>query len=349
MLELDGLWVAHAAEGDLHQRFLEPGFDDHDWLKAAVPAHWRSIPEFSDSDGPLLYRHRFEEPAPATDRRRFLVLEGVFYYADVWLDGGYLGATEGYFTAHAFDVTGPVSDRSEHVLAVEVACPRQTDRGAKRLVTGVFSHWDCLDSEWNPGGIWQPVRMVETGPVRIETARAICTEANEGRGRIRLDLTLDAAPPDGGPLDVGLRVRVRGHGVELEVTRDEQLAGGANHREVLLEVDRPPLWWPRRLGDQPLVDVEVVVDVEGQRSDARNLRTAFREIRLEDWTFHVNGERLYVMGANHGPTRMDLAEASADDLRRDVSLAVEANLDMLRVHAHVTRREFYDAADEAGL
>jgi beta-mannosidase len=46
---------------------------------------------------------------------------------------------------------------------------------------------------------------------------------------------------------------------------------------------------------------------------------------------------------------MALAEATVEELRRDVDLALDANLDLLRVHAHVTRPEFYDAADERGL
>ena len=45
-----------------------------------------------------------------------------------------------------------------------------TDRTAKRNITGVFEHWDCLDPDWNPGGIWRPVRVDETGPVRITPA-----------------------------------------------------------------------------------------------------------------------------------------------------------------------------------
>ena len=358
-MDLSGAWLARPGEGDLHQRFLEPDFDDADWVKAAVPGHWRAVPELAGSDGPVLYRHRFDAGPPDGGRRRFLTLEGLFYYGDVWLDGGYLGATEGYFMPHSFEVTEATRSRTEHVLAVEVACPRQTDRGAKRLITGVFSHWDCLDAEWNPGGIWRPVRVEETGPVRIDALRVKCSEATAERGRLRLDLTLDAARelvPDataarkhGGPLDVVVRARLTGPGVELEVTSDEQLADGCNRRELLVEVDDPPIWWPRRLGDQPLCDLEVTVEVGGEPSDTRRVTTAFREVRLHDWTFHVNGERMYVMGANHAPTRMDLAEATTEELERDVRLALEANLDMLRVHAHVTLPPFYDAADRAGL
>src|SRR5690606_36036238 len=56
-----------------------------------------------------------------------------------------------------------------------------------------------------------------------------------------------------------------------------------------------------------------------------------------------------VKGTNLGPARMALGDATPDELRRDVDLAVAAGLDMVRVHAHVTRPEVYAAADEAGL
>lgn len=350
MVDLSGTWRAHPAEGELHREFVEPGFHDADWLDVPVPGHWRSVPELSDEDGPLLYRTTFETDALGEGRRRFLVFDGIFYDADVWLDGRYLGATVGYFLPHAFDVSDATRGGETHHLAVEVACAPQEDRTTKRLITGVFSHWDCLDATWNPGGVWRPVRVVETGPARVEAARVVCAEATEERGRLRVHLSLDAGAGGGaGVRPASLLARLRGPGVEREWTQDIELAAGVNHQEWVLEVDRPPLWWPRRLGHQPLCDLHLEVRVDGEVSDSRHVRTAFREVRLDDWKFHLNGERMYVMGANHGPTRMQLGEASADELRRDVELAVEGNLDMLRIHGHVTRPELYEAADEAGL
>src|SRR5207248_1002788 len=75
----------------------------------------------------------------------------------------------------------------------------------------------------------------------------------------------------------------------------------------------------------------------------------FREVRRDGWRFHVNGERIFVMGSNQGPAAMALGAADPDDLAADVARAVDANLDMLRIHGHVTRPEVYAAADEAGL
>jgi beta-mannosidase len=340
-------WLAREAEGDLHQRFVEPDFDDTGWEPITVPGHWRSTAAFGASDGPVLYRHRFPATPLADGRRRFLTFDGVFYYGDVWLDGAYLGATEGYFAPHTFEISDAARAAvDEHVLAVEVACPREADRRAKRMVTGVFSHWDALDPDWNPGGLWRPVRLADSGPIRLSGLRALCTEATEDRGRLLLTLTVDAPA---GPTPVRLRARLTGPGVAVDAEKDQTLATGVNQISWTLEVDRPPRWWPWRYGPQPLVDVDVGVEVDGAESDRRRLRTAFREVRLDGWRFHVNGERLFVMGSNQGPAAMALGDADAAVLAADVERAVDANLDMLRIHGHVTRPEVYAAADEAGL
>jgi beta-mannosidase len=355
LVELDGTWRAREGSGDLAKQFAAPAFDDASWATIDVPGHWRSTAPFAASDGPVLYRRRFETAAAGPQERRFLELDGCFYYGDVWLDGDYLGATEGYFLPHAFDVTEQLAHEGEHVLAVEVACPPQRDRSAKRTITGVFSHWDNLDPTWNPGGLWRPVRVTGTGPVRIDRMRVLCSEASHERGRLQLDLTLDAnVDPDAGATDVPaacLRATITDeHGARLsEHERDLTLADGLNHLNLTLGVEQPPLWWPRRLGAQPRCRVDVEVVTAGQVSDRRVVTTAFREVRFDHWTFVVNGERLFTMGSNQGPTRMALADATADDFARDVDLAIDANLDLLRVHAHVTRPEFYEAADERGL
>ena len=50
--------------------------------------------------------------------------------------------------------------------------------------------------------------------------------------------------------------------------------------------------------------------------------------QLRNWICSVNGERLFLKGANQGPTRMALAEATPDELARDVDLANDAGLDL---------------------
>ena len=55
-------------------------------------------------------------------------------------------------------------------------------------------------------------------------------------------------------------------------------------------------------------------DEGGGASDERHLRTGLRQVRLRSWIASVNGERLFLKGSNHGPTRMAIAEATPDEL-----------------------------------
>jgi beta-mannosidase len=342
-MHLSDGWRAAIADDDLRRVYQGADFDDGAWEPITVPGHWRSTAAFADSDGPLLHRCRFETDPPVDGRRRWLTLDGIFYQGDVWLDGGYLGDTEGYFVPHTFEVTEQLRDRREHVLAVEVTCAPERAKTAKRNLTGVFQHWDCLDPAWNPGGVWRPVRLSETGPVRISRLRVLCREATPDRAVVALRATLES--------DARRTVCVRTELGALDHQLTQPLAAGVNELEWTVTVERPDLWWPRALGDAVLHDVTVGVDVPaaGTPSDVRRLRTGLRSIRMRNWTCSVNGERLFLKGANQGPTRMALAEASPDELRGDVGLALDAGLDLLRVHAHVSRPELYDAADERGL
>lgn len=344
-------WRAAPADPDLALVFAAPDFDDGDWAPVSVPGHWRSVPALADSDGPVLYRTSFETGSeapelPGSTRRSWLVFDGIFYESDVWLDGAYVGDTKGYFFPHEFEVSELLAARREHVLAVDVSCAREDDLTAKRNITGVFQHWDCFDPEWNPGGIWRPVHLEHSGAVRLRHARVLCRDANPETGTLFLRAVLDT--PEARPVELVTSVRTPGARHEHVETRS--LASGENRVEWTVNVPAPPLWWPHALGDQPLAEVELAVRLDdGSISDRRRRTVGFRSLRLRNWVLEVNGERLFVKGSNQGPTRMALAEATPDELARDVELAVEANLDMLRLHAHVSRPELYEAADRAGL
>jgi beta-mannosidase len=343
-VDLSGRWRACGADEGLRRIYPEPGFDDSAWAEIEVPGHWRSSPTFAAADGPLLYRTRFEAERPGAERRSWLVLDGLFYQGDVWLDGAYVGDTEGYFFPHSFEVTDAMRERNEHVLAVEVACSRQEDRSAKRNITGVFQHWDCGDPAWNPGGIWRPVHVEESGPVRISRFRVLCQDATPEQAVLSVTATLDAAEAT----TATLRTTV---GVTTEHLHDQPLAAGENQVSWQFTVERPALWWPHALGDQPLHDVTLAVTTSGadQPSDSRSLRTGLRQVRMKKWITTVNGERLFLKGSNQGPNRMQLADATPAELERDVVLAKQAGLDLLRLLAHVSRPELYDAADRHGL
>ncbi len=336
------MWRVTPADDDLRRDGIGLDTDDADWPTINVPSHWRSHPQFADSDGPFIYRKRFELGEVEAERRRWFTLDGVFYQADAWFDGAYLGDAEGYFMPHSFDVTALSRIGDEHVVAIEVVCAPQTSHRGKRNITGIFQYWDGIDRNWNPGGLWRTVHLYDTGPARIDRLRVLCRDADEARAHVLVRAMVDC------DRSRSVRIRTIVDGDVVSET-DRRLAQGVNEVTWGIDIVDPELWWPRSLGEQPLTTIEVEIEVDGVVSDARIRRTGLRVVAWNDWSCSVNGERLFLKGANLLPTRVGLADATPADMRRDIELAAATGLDVLRVHGHIAPRPIYDAADELGV
>ena len=170
-------WRAARSSEQLQRSFSDPDFDDSDWQLIDVPSHWQTNPAFADFDGTLLYRADLQVPKLQPGQRRWLRFDGLCYQGDIFLDGAYVGQTEGYFTYHRFEITDLAATAGTSVLAVEVAAPHGTDVDPKHHLTGWFSEGPGLPTAWNPAGIWRPVSVVDTGPIAIRHFRAQCLEA----------------------------------------------------------------------------------------------------------------------------------------------------------------------------
>ena len=336
-----------------------------------VPGHWAQAPP--DEEGTdfaleesVLYRHRFEGPSEAIaatvgdagegaddpvegrSRRWWLRIEGLAQQGDVWLDSSYLGHTDGYFVPHELEVTGQLAARSEHLLAIEATCRRFGDPDNRTLLTGALQDPElCGVDDLIVGGVWRPVRLRSTGRIAIRHARAVCAGVDTGEGRdqprARLELRAVLDVPGGGPVD--LRTRVAG----TEHVHSHHAADGENRVEWSVDVDDPPLWWPHALGDQHLCDLVMEALTGIEVHDRRHFRIGFRSVAMRRWVLYVNGERLFVKGANLLPTRPLLGTASASEVANDIRAARNAGLDLVRPVAHIARPELYDAADELGV
>jgi beta-mannosidase len=167
--------------------------NDDGWLPAIVPAHWQQLPGLETHSGKVVYRCRFPYSKPADsipDERYWLRINGVFYYRHTYFNGVDLGAHEGYFEPTEHDITALL--RTHNTLIIEIDCPDEHNKVGKRMITGVFSHWDCFDPQANPGGIWLPVELHRSGPVRLHHARLRTEHCDAHLAQLRFALDLDA-------------------------------------------------------------------------------------------------------------------------------------------------------------
>ena len=351
--------VATLGEGE-DRGFARPDHDDDGWAPVAVPR----LHGATAGHEAIWYRVRF--PRPRHRQRTLLRFEGAFLTANVWLNGRLLGSHYGYFAPFSFDVSSYLLE--ENVLAVCVEAPVELDLAQKRHVMGLFNDWDGkpypsrelgrLPEQyvWHvPMGLWQPVHLEQVGHVvaewlhcqpRVEPGQAtrlglrlrlrnLDSRIMTGEASIRVEpLTLD----EGEPLEMKRALRLAGHEVQTVA--------------VELAMPNPRLWWPWAQGEPSRYRAVVEITADERPSamvtESFGIRDVDLERRMEGWTFFVNGRPVFMRGATYC-SEFFLDATTEDSASRDLELAKAANMDMLRVHAHLEPRAVYEAADRQGV
>ena len=283
-----------------------------DWPEVAVPGHWRSHPKFADERRaaalpPPLRAGRRPRPGGAAGSRSTA--------SSTRPTSGSTAPTSATrrATSSRTASTSPRCRRlgDEHVLAVEVTC--SPEQGSQRPAQ---HHRRCSSTPRRSTATGTPAgcgdRSSSTTPARCASTGCGCSAATPTRpgptcaSHARLDT------------DVARTVR-RAHDRRRRGRRRDRARRSppASTRSSGRSTSTSPaLWWPRALGDQPLTDigVEVLVDGERQRPPLAPHRAARGRV-VNDWICSVNGERLFLKGANLLPTRPGLADATPAEVR----------------------------------
>lgn len=350
---LSGIWRASPQVG-LEARAARPGFDDSAWLAVPVPGHWQDVPALAAHSGALLYRRTFTlaalPPPGAPARLRF---DGTFYYLKVWLNGRFAGEHEGYFDPAYLDV-GPLLQAGENVLLCEVDCAPERDLTRKRMIIGVFGHWDCKDPRAEPGGIWRDV-WLEWFPgglapegFRAEATPVLAPDGTASEGTVSAILEYTAAAD--GELHYSATLTPETFdGPPVAVQGKAPLRRGRGRLPVTLKVAAPRLWWTWDSGRPDLYRLRLEVAVPGGEPLVRQQLLGFRRVELRRFICYLNGRRLFLKGNNYPPPDARIARATAADYQRDLELLQAIGGNALRVHAHVDRPELYEAASRRGI
>lgn len=315
---------------------------------AEVPGHWQMSPGFETHTGVAVYSRQIRMPPRREGERRFIVVRGAFYYIKLTFAGAVLGTAEGYFMPHAFELPDGVD---EGELRIELNCPVERDKNAKRMITGVFSHWDCLDPDKNAGGLWLPVEIHRTGIVRIRNATVLThsIDLEKGEAEVELLWELDSILMGAGRIEAVLTPE----GFAGDPVRIEAVVALPAGRDIgssgRVKVTGIHPWWTRELGEPRCYRAAVTIHYEGTVSDRVEFTTGFRTFRFDNFIAYLNGRRFFVRGSNYPPGDVRISRMNRERCGRDIGLALQCNFNMLRVHAHVDHPELYEAADRAGL
>jgi beta-mannosidase len=317
-------------------------------------SHLRAINERA-----WVYRKAFIAPDVPFQQAR-LRFDGVDYFASVWLNGHFVGRHEGNFAPFTFDVTDALFPGAENHLVVQVSAPwdRPNQRGAypldhviRGLVKGLYEHGEgVIPPDVNPLGIWRPVWLLLDEGLSLEHAR-IRAGAD---GWVDLRIMMTNSTRDYQRATIQIDIAADNHdGPGASESVEIELPPGSHHVNQRLLIDDARLWWPWDHGRPDLYRLTLALrDRKGHTystlTETFGLRTVQLDRTPDRFTYSINGRAVFIRGSAYIPD-LYLSRCSRESLARDLDLARNANLNLLRVHTHVSPPELYDLCDRMGM
>ncbi|MBU4510685.1 beta-galactosidase, partial [bacterium] len=322
-----------------------------------VPSNWYL--QGLNHGGKVYYQKKFEI-STQEDKDYYLIFKGVDYFCKGKLNGKLIGDHEGYFQEFSFMITSILKD-GENLLEVEVDSPNEPNDiwpDKKYLIKGIFNHHDTRPGSWDPecgqdrntGGIWNGVLIMEKAKIHIDkNIKVSPLLLKDNQARLDIDIPLDN---NDFPQEIEIKLEISGIGFKenFEINKKIFLSSGKNHIHLVKTLYKPKLWTTWDRGKSYLYNLRCkILDLAKERLDEKSTRFGIREIKIDDkWNWYLNGERFFPRGTNIIPTQW-LSEYDKKMIAKDMKMLKEANVNAVRVHAHINRQEFYDACDEAGI
>lgn len=375
ILNLDGRWTLQQAGEKREIPARVPGDVMCDLVRAKVlpdpydRENERAVQWVGERD--WTYERTFTVPASLLQEQRVeLQCDGLDTFAHVAINGTRVAEAENMHRRYAWDVKQHLKPGANTIrvdfFAVNAESARRFGRrpirsrvkeGHPEAYPGFVRKMACnFGWDWGPVlvtmGIWRSLRLVGWSTARIADLRI---DQDHGDGPVELGVDATALTAGRPGLQWGAALTLKGKTVS-----EATAVARSRDARLTLAVERPQLWWPNGMGDQPLYELKLtLLDAEGRVLDTTTRRIGLRTLRLdrhadawgESFQFVVNGVSFFAKGANWIPVDAIMGRRGAQDYRRLVGDAAEANMNMLRVWGGGIYEDeaFYAACDERGV
>jgi len=301
--------------------------------------------------GAAWYRQWIELPQDIQGRDAELAFDAVSKVAEVWINGVSAGKHTGMFGD--FSVNGKglfkpgknlvtvkvvrdyIKDVKDAGKVVDVAVSVEvTNKMLKDLAHGFYNA--------DPAGIWQPVSLVITNPLKIKDvfikphlsgAAFELTLANTTAQDKTFSILTNITDKNGGVL-------YRGEALQQSVLH----AGEEKKLQYEIKDLRPLLWSPQTPN---LYDFTFRIIQNGQTTDSSVIYSGFRTFESKDGYLWLNGKRYWLRGGNQTP--FALAPNNQELAERFFDLMKAGNMEVTRTHTSPYNELWMDAADRKGV
>ena len=366
-LNLNGQWkfkyVAGTTSGPGSSDFYAADYDDTAWDNIRVPLSWEMAnygkPVYTnvgypfqnnppsatvgwtsygvtDNNATGFYRRTFTMPEDWTDKRVFLHFDGVYSAAVVWVNGKYVGYSQGANTDAEFDLTGFATE-GENQLSVRVY----------RWCDGSYLEGQDM---WHLAGIHRDVYLVATPKVFVAdhyiTTTSQSADATSGTLNVALKVDNRDAQQTTKKLSVELFDRDGKAIKSAEATYEGSSSETLNVQLTSLSSLTP---WS---AENPYLYTVVVRQQNSEGADEMVFSTkyGFRNITQNGNLVYINGKRVFFKGVNTQDTHPEYGRAiDMATMLKDVTLMKQANVNTVRTSHYPRQPKMYAMFDAYGL
>jgi beta-galactosidase len=329
--------------------YVQRHYRDTGWRSVNLPHDWGIEGPFNINDpgetgklpwfGVGWYRKHFDIPLSDAGRRIYLDVDGAMSYANVWLNGYYVGGWPYGYASWQVDLTPYINVGGDNVLAVRVDNPRESSR-------------------WYPGGgIYRNVWLEKTAPIHVPHWGTYVTtpEVKADAATVNVRFTVDYD----GRSDA--RLSARNEVCELKsngkpgrrvdsITLDNLniSAGQSATFESQLKVEDPKLW---SLEHPQQYVVVTTIEQDGEKVDSYQTPFGIRTIRFDtDKGFFLNGEHVRLNGVcDHSDLGALGTAVNTSALARQIEILKEMGCNAIRTSHNPPAPELLDLCDRMGM
>ena len=287
------------------------------------------------------YRRTFALPQGWADKRVFVHFDGVYSAAVVWIDGKYVGYSQGANTDAEFDITSALnSDMTNHQIDVRVY----------RWCDG--SYFEGQDM-WHLSGIHRDVYLKATPKVFVSDHKITTTGLSaDATSATSLDvaLTLDNRDKLAGTKRITVTLKDASDNVVGKQEADAVYTADKTSTAVNVSLSGLPSLTPWSAENPYLYTVEVSQAEGGNEEMAFSTKYGFRNITIDNGVLKVNGKRVYIKGVNSHDTNPVTGKAlSESDMLNDIQMMKRANINTFRGSHYPRQPKMYAMFDAYGM
>jgi beta-mannosidase len=323
----------------------------------------------------------WEAPPPQSGLRIELVFEALDTFAQIYLNGAFLGESTNAFLPLTLDVTDEVRP-GENVLVVhfDATVKRTTaeelEHGRLQATherTRVYARRPQFQTGWTNAprlsgcGFPGPVILRRIDQLRCRNLSVHSTIQGTDAANLRIEADVEIFRA--GPVDVDWvveRIEPVGSWTQytartvFEAHREFEVRPGSFRFSEKATLAQPTLWWPAGFGSgrRVLYRARMVATQEGRELEEVETIFGLRTAELTSvggeegsFAFKINGQKVFARGAIWIPPDVFPSRVSDEDYRHLLDLAAAANINMLRVWGagRYESEAFYRRCDELGI